>query len=465
MALVLGIDVGISAARAAVVDRRGGLVARGRTAFAARRTGQASPREWQTGVVSAVQEALAGIDPSSIDAIGIGALGPCPVLLDEHLEPVGDAPIFSTDNSAEAERQTMLARHGLAEYELGPDHVLPRLALWQRTDPKRMRRARFVVDAAGYLAAWLTSQPVMDPATRHDHAARGLPQPVALPVAKPALSFAGGLTDEASEFWGLRSGTPVTTGGYDSYVDLFGAGVRRNGEAGLLLGSTMVLGRACGPAPDAAAMAAHGLRVTPYIGDMSFAGGWTSSSGSLIDWAEQLHSGERAEFALPLPGSHGLLALPYFAGERAPVWNPLARGAVIGTTLETTPTDLSRALGEAVALSTLDIGERLASALGPIERYRAAGGGVRNSVWAQDTADALGVPLDVVAHAGEAMGPAMLALTALGHDVMPAIEKTIAPDARRHGRYRELLEHYRRLYPALKDTMHALGRLAGKENT
>lgn len=465
MTLVLGIDVGISAARVAVVDRRGGLVARGRSAFAAHKTGQATPRDWQTGVTNAVCEALRDGEPSTIDAIGIGALGPCPVLLDERLEPIGDAPLFSTDSSAEAERQAMLSRYGLTEHELGPDHVLPRLQLWQRSEPERIGRARFVVDAAGYLAAWLTGQPVMDPATRHDHAARGLPQPVALPVAKPALSFAGGLTDEVSEVWGLRSGTPVTTGGYDSYVDLFGAGVRRDGEVGLLLGSTMVLGRACATAPDAAAMAAHGLRVTPYIGDMSFAGGWTSSSGSLIDWAEQLHSGERADFALPLPGSHGLLALPYFAGERAPVWNPLARGAVIGTTLETTPAALHRALVEAVALSTLDIGDRLATAFGQMERYRVAGGGVRNSVWAQDTADALGVPLDVVAHAGEAMGPAMLALTALGHDVMPAIKKTIAPEARRHMRYRELLEHYRRLYPALKDTMHALGRLAGKEET
>lgn len=465
MTLVLGIDVGMSAARAAVVDRRGVLVARGRSAFVAGKSGRASPRDWQAGVVSAGRDALRGVEARTIEAIGIGALGPCPVLLDERLESIGESPLFSTDSGAEIERQAMLVRHGLADHELGPDHVLPRLMLWQRTEPERIDRARLVVDAAGYLVAWLTGEPVMDPATRHDHAARGLPQPVCLPDSRSSLGMAGGLTNAASELLGLPSGTPVTAGGYDSYVDLFGAGVRRDGEAGVLLGSTMVLGRAFGTAPDAATMAAHGLRVTPYIGEMSFAGGWTSSSGSLVDWAEKLHPGERTGFPLPLPGSHGLLALPYFAGERAPVWNPLARGAIIGTMLDTTPADLHLALGEAVALSTLDIGDRLAAALGPIERYRVAGGGVRNLVWAQETADALGVPLDVIAHAGEAMGPAMLALTALGHDVMPAIEKTIAPNARRHARYRELLDPYRRLYPALKDTMHALGRLAGKEET
>jgi xylulokinase len=166
---------------------------------------------------------------------------------------------------------------------------------------------------------------------------------------------------------------------------------------------------------------------------------------------------------LSLPGSHGLLVLPYFAGERAPIWDPLARGAIIGPTLETTAGDLHQALREAVALSTLDIGDRLVSAIGPIERYRAAGGGFRNAAWAQDTADALGVPLDVVEHAGEAMGPAMLALAALGHEASPHVSRTIAPDPRRHARYRELLEPYRRLFPALRDTMHLLGRVLGKE--
>jgi xylulokinase len=465
MTLVLGIDLGLSGARAAVVDQNGALVARGLARLAGKNLHEASPRDWQRVVVEAVREAMHSLGRRSIEAIGIGALGPCPVVLDAHLEPLLDAPLFSIDSGAEGERKELLRRHGLAEYELGPDHVLPRLALWQRTRPETIERARVVVDATGYLVAWLTGRLVIDPATRHDHAAAGLPQPVPLPEMQPATSLAGRLTDDAAKLLSLPSGTPVTVGSYDSYVDLFGAGVRRDGEAGLLLGSTMVLGMVRADAPDSAALAAHGLSVTPYIGDLAVVGGWTSSSGSVLDWAEKLAPAAQTGLPLPLPGSHGLLALPYFAGERAPVWDPLARGAFVGPTLGTQVADLHRALREAVALSTLDIGDRLASALGPVERYRAAGGGLRNAVWAQDTADALGVPLDVVAHAGEAMGPAMLALAAIGREVTPRIEKTITPDARRHARYRELLSHYRRLYPALKDTLHALGRMAGKEAT
>jgi xylulokinase len=462
MTRVLGIDLGLSGARAAIVDRHGALIARGRAQLAEVGTHEVSARHWQRAVIEAVHEALQAIDDPSIAAIGIGALGPCPVLLDDSLAPLGTVPLFSTDSGAETERQAMLGRLGLPGHELGPDHVLPRLGLWQRTRPGEISRTRAVVDAAGFLVAWLTGRLVIDPATRHDYVAEGLPQPVPLPATRPSTEFAGELIASAARELRVATGTPVTVGGYDSYVDLFGAGVRGDGEAGLVLGSTTVLGAVRGRAPDTSGVAAHGLRVTPYIGETSFVGGWTSSSGSLIAWAERIWPSEGAR-PLSMPGSGGLLALPYFAGERAPVWDPLARGVIVGLTLETSATDLRRALAEAVALSILDIGDRLAAVNGPIGRLRATGGGLRNETWAQDTADAIGLPLDVVANAGEAVGPAMLALAALGHDMAPRLARTLMPDSRRHARYRELLTHYRRLFPALRETLHLLGRLAGKE--
>jgi xylulokinase len=462
MTFVLGIDLGLSGARAAVVNRRGGLLSSGRAPIPAAKGHRVSPGDWRAAIIAAVRQASGGLNHPAIDAIGIGALGPCPVLLDAAMQPLGDAPLFSMDSGAEAERQSMLAEHGLTPAQLGPDHVLPRLRHWQRREPELIARAAYVVDAAGYLAAWLTGRPVMDPATQHDHVVEGLAPVVALPEVCQATSFAGPLTNAAATKLGLAAGIPVTTGGYDSYVDLNGAGLRRAGQCGLLLGSTIVLGVVDHDAHDRTRLAADGLRVTPFIGEMSFAGGWTSSGGSAIDWARRL-AADAAVAPLATPGAHGLLVLPYLAGERAPVWDPLARGAILGLTLDTTAGDLGCAIREAVALSTLDIADRLASVMGPCAGYRAAGGGLRDAAWAQDTSDALGVPLETVAHAGEAMGPAMLALTALGHDVAPVIAGIIRPDPRRHARYRELLAHYRSLYPMLKETLHALGRMAGKE--
>ena len=50
-------------------------------------------------------------------------------------------------------------------------------------------------------------------------------------------------------------------------------------------------------------------------------------------------------------GAKGLLFLPYLIGERSPRWNPHARGAFVGLTMEHTKDDIVRAVQEGVALN------------------------------------------------------------------------------------------------------------------
>ena len=467
LSAVLGIDLGLSSARAAVVTRDGRLVGRGRAVQPAltggdRQTGRVVA-DWTASVTTAVREALSQAAGMGIEAIGIGALGPCPILLDERQQALNAAPLFSLDDGAETERLALLTRHGIAPHRLGPDHVIPRLRLWQRERPAEMARARVVVDATGCLVAWLTGHVVMDPITHTDHSCEGLEQPVPLPEIEPAAAIAGGLTAHAARVLGLPVGTPVTIGTYDSFADLVGAGVDAPGRAGVLLGSTAVLGAIAAASPDEANAAAAGLRLSPHVGEGVFVGGWTSASGSLIDWSREVTGGANGSASGPtLPGEAGLLALPYGAGERAPVWDVMARGALVGLTLSTTRSDIHGAMVEAVALSLLDLADRLEGLVGRIETCRVAGGGLNNPAWAQATADALGVPLEATEHAGEAMGPVALAFRATAIDRGPRIAHLIRPDPRRHERYRELLVHYRRLYPALRDTMHALGRMQSR---
>src|SRR5262249_62433962 len=106
------------------------------------------------------------------------------------------------------------------------------------------------------------------------------------------------------------------------------------------------------------------------------------------------------------PGAGGLLALPYLAGERAPVWDALARGAIVGLTAHTSRLELCRAVLDGVALSTRDLTERLRQVLPPPAEWRVGGGGVRNRVWLRATADAVGSPLEVVDEAGGGAAPA-----------------------------------------------------------
>ena len=73
----------------------------------------------------------------------------------------------------------------------------------------------------------------------------------------------------------------------------------------------------------------------------------------------------------------------------------------------------------------------------------------RNGAWLQATADAVGAPLEVVADAGEAVGPALLALAAVGRPAARAVARTVLPDADSARRFDALYDSYRGLHPLL----------------
>ena len=68
-----------------------------------------------------------------------------------------------------------------------------------------------------------------------------------------------------------------------------------------------------------------------------------------------LHSIEEAE-GTPA-GAHGLLFLPYLAGERAPIWDSRASGAFFGIRNSHTRAHFTRAILEGVAFSLRQIAE------------------------------------------------------------------------------------------------------------
>ena len=157
-----------------------------------------------------------------------------------------------------------------------------------------------------------------------------------------------------------------------------------------------------------------------------------SCGGATLDWLDELLGRDAADLHELPPGAGGLLALPYLAGERTPVNDPFASGAVLGLTYSTTRDELCRAFIDAVALSALDHADRLRACGVDPARWRVAGGATRNAALLHACCDALGRPLDVMPHAGAAIGPAALALRAAGVAWQPSPERTIEPDARAH---------------------------------
>ncbi len=464
--VALGIDIGLSGTRAALVCEDGTVLSRGAAPRpvnpAAGLSGQSPVATWRQEAVDAVRQAFSGVARVEVAAIGVGGLGPSTVLVDSELEVVA-GPILFTDGASDE------ALLGSAAGTVSTDNAIPKLLELYQQEPALVTSAAFALDTTGWLVAWLTGIPVMDALTAVDYRLDGAESPVPLPQAAAPDAIAGLLRPVAAEALGIATATPVAVGTYDSYVDIFAMGVSSPRDGALLLGSSLVaaaLVEAAGPVENL------GLRALEWpFSAGSLVGGWTSSAGAAIDWADRVFvadggeadageadGGQAGSWKPPTrlsPGSGGVLCLPYFSGERTPVWDPAATGVVAGLRLETTPAELRRSVLDGVALSARDVIERIADAGGRPGRWRVGGGGTRHLEWLQATADATGETLEVLDASG-GVGAAVVGFRSIGVDVDLPVTGTVGPDRAAAEGFDRLSVIYRTLYPALAEAMHAL---------
>jgi sugar (pentulose or hexulose) kinase len=206
-------------------------------------------------------------------------------------------------------------------------------------------------------------------------------------------------------------------------------------------------------------------------------GGAMTSTGKALDWfaTDVLGGVDTATLigaaARVQPGAQGLLFLPYLAGERSPIWDPLARGAFVGLTLGHRAPHLARAILEAAALALRHVATPILAAGLRINELRITGGTARHDAWNQIKADVMGVRV-AVPEVREAalLGAAIIGAVGLGWhpDTVAAIRSMVRFDHRREpnpanrATYDELFDLYTSLWPAVAPTVHRLGSLGGR---
>lgn len=154
-----------------------------------------------------------------------------------------------------------------------------------------------------------------------------------------------------------------------------------------------------------------------------------------------------------------LIMLPYFQGERTPIWDPKARGVFFGLQLKHTRGDIARAIMEATAYGLRRIAEAIEKAGGKVNEIRVAGGQGNSDVWNQIKADVMGVK--IVKPLMKEAAPLGAALVAAVSKKMyenyaeaaaeaVAIEKTFYPDISKTNLYNSRYQLYVELYNAVK---------------
>ena len=190
------------------------------------------------------------------------------------------------------------------------------------------------------------------------------------------------------------------------------------------------------------------------------------SAGALTVWLRELTGGPPfadlfAESAAAGAGAGGLLALPYFAGERTPWFDPDLRGAILGLTAAHGRGHLFRALLEAAAYAVRHNLETMAEAGATIGRLRSSGGGVTDPLWPQIVSDVTGLPQDVGPGEGRAaVGAALFAAVAGGAADLETRwggqEREVVPDPSLKPLYDDFYGRFREVTLATAATAHAL---------
>jgi len=410
----LGIDIGTSVIKAVVFDDHGAELFISRAPSAVLRplpgrSEQDMHALWEA-IAVAVRKATAGI-ADSIEAIALTGQGDGVWLVDAHGAPVGNAILWNDARAASiVERWTAEGRiaegfglNGSRTFAGAPNAILAWLIAHERG---RLERAHAALSCTGFAFLRMTGRFGMDRSDaslpfldiRTGAPAEGMfalfgiePARRLRPPILPDADRVGTLRPEAAAHLALRAGLPVVLAPYDIACMALGTGAVAHGQASAILGTT-VCSQIMLDGPD---VARQGIGINIDVLGKTLRAFPSLVGCEVMDWVGGVMGlgSPQALDVLALeapPGSNGLVLLPYMspAGERAPFFDPQARGGLFGLSFRHDRRDIARATLEALAFVVRDCFE--AAPAMPNE-IRVCGGGARSDAWCQIVADVTGV--------------------------------------------------------------------------
>ncbi len=250
-------------------------------------------------------------------------------------------------------------------------------------------------------------------------------------VLYPLGAKAGGLTEQAASWTGLKPGTAVAIANVDAHVAVPAATVTEPGRMVIIMGTSnchMVLGTEerivpgmCGYVEDGIVPGFFGYEAgQSCVGD-HFA--WFVENATPAAYESEarargmdIHKLLEEKAARLKPGESGLVALDWWNGNRSVLVDVDLTGMLLGATLATRPEEIYRALIEATAYGTRVIIETFENSGVPVHEIVATGGlPDRNKLLMQIYADVTGRSIHIAGTGqGGALGSAMHAAVAAG---------------------------------------------------
>jgi gluconokinase len=308
--------------------------------------------------------------------------------VDKHGTPLGNVITWSDTRAKKESHEIKSSSLGKTVYKatgtpLHPMSPLIKIAWIKNNEKDRFKQTSKFLSLKSYIIQQLTGEYMVDYSIAsatgllNIHKIKWEPDALKfagikenmLPDLVPVFTSAGKLKKAYQTSLGLSADTKIIVGSSDGCMAILGDGVSGNGVATITIedsGAVRVMGDKV--------LQDEKQRFFNYLltENCYVSGGPTNNGGIIFEWFTRQFGDFKNPFdidhsmqelindALKVPsGSDGLIFLPYLLAERAPIWNPNARGVYFGLNIKHERTHFVRATIEGILYEIYSIGKTL----------------------------------------------------------------------------------------------------------
>lgn len=501
MKYIIAHDIGTSADKATLFDVEGSLVKSVTEPYPTRYfdgvCAEQNPEDWWRAVCNSTSSLIAGIDAHDVIAVSFSGQMQGLLCMDKQGQPLRPFIIWADVRaSEEAKRlaQNIPARklYTTTGHPLNSSYTLEKLMWVKAHEPEIYSRTHKILSAKDYIIYRMTGKCYMDYSNASatnamDIGAFQWSEEILraadvdggmFPELTDSVTVAGEVDDKIARETGLAKGTLIVVGGGDGQCASVGAGSVSEGKAYISAGSSAWISVASERAVfDDAMTITNFAHIVP---GMVCPSGTMQTAGSALQWVKhnlcvlEQHISERAGVDAyeiinriiedSAAGANNLLFLPYMMGERAPRWNPDAKGTFVGLKLTHTRGDILRSVIEGIAFNLNVILTTLQKDI-DIQELGIIGGMAKGDVVCSIMADVMGVPIRRMKNMNEVASMGAAVVAGIGAGVFrdfSAIHRfsgtdvLVYPDRNNAGVYNRLKPVFDEAYFALVDVFEKL---------
>lgn len=482
--LFVGIDLGTSAVKLLLMNEKGEIQKIANREyplyFPYPGWSEQNPTDWYDKTIDGLKELLSECDKSRVAGISFGGQMHGLVVLDEKDEVIRPAILW---NDGRTERQVaylnqQIGKDKISQYTANiafAGFTAPKILWMREEEPEQFERIHKIMLPKDYLAYRLSGAFVTDVSDASGMLLMDVKNRCwsgemlslcgiteeQLPELHESYDVVGTLLPKVAEELGLSTDVKVIAGAGDNAAAAVGTGTVGKGACNISLGTSGTLfisNDMFGVDPN------NALHSFAHADGHYHLMGCMLSAASCNKWwmDEILRDSDYVGVQKDIDklGENHVYFLPYLMGERSPHNDPMARGAFVGMSMDTTRADMVQSIFEGVAFGLRDSLE-VARELGiPLTTTRICGGGAKSPLWCKIIANILNLKVERIAvEEGPALGAAMLA--AVGCGVFSSVEEAaqaivqvvdvIEPEPELVEKYQDRYQTFRQLYPALKE--------------